>query len=374
MYFEGGGYLSKLLVGTEYGSYTFDPINKQIYLVGFPPINMEQLLIITNATDNTVIYNFASPALNGSIDSNNVITLQYDTTAMSANDRLQIYLDMDNPSNISELFPIVEQYTYDTNMERVLGSQPLTENGAIKAQIQAKDFKKSAVLMATNHQIVFDCEGWNSLAVQMTGNFSGTVAFEGSLDGTNYAALGFNRIDGAGYGSFSPYIIGQFAGNSVYRASVAAIKYVRIRISAYTSGTAWVVGELSMQVYTHPLSISNNTLGTADTYLSNSYRSGGAIGANQEYPSAPTVNPSMPGSYTAPIFANWPQIYPRIRVEDAGDKRLPFAQEANSNKQHVVNDDERQLLERILVQLLLLNQNLAQAYNLPIPPDVEGLR
>src|SRR6056297_397798 len=77
-------------------NYTFDPANQQIILSR--NYNLEQLLIVTNATDNVVIYNFTDPAKGGTVayDSatgETTITLTYDTTTMSSTDRLQIYMD-----------------------------------------------------------------------------------------------------------------------------------------------------------------------------------------------------------------------------------------------------------------------------------------
>ena len=73
--------------------YSFSPSTKQIFLSGFTThITLEQLLLITNVTTNTIIYNFADPAAGGNIV-NNVITLSADTTSMAGTDRLQIFLD-----------------------------------------------------------------------------------------------------------------------------------------------------------------------------------------------------------------------------------------------------------------------------------------
>lgn len=73
--------------------YSFSPSTKQVYLSGFTTnIALEQLLLITNTSQNTIIYNFADPAAGGNI-TNNVITLSANTTSMASTDRLQIFLD-----------------------------------------------------------------------------------------------------------------------------------------------------------------------------------------------------------------------------------------------------------------------------------------
>jgi hypothetical protein len=72
--------------------YTFNATSKQIVFNTTDTITLEQMLIVTNVTTNKIIYNFADPALGGTI-SNNVLTLTFDTTSMSNSNKLQIFLD-----------------------------------------------------------------------------------------------------------------------------------------------------------------------------------------------------------------------------------------------------------------------------------------
>ena len=53
------------------------------------------VLLITNVTDNVIIYNFANPVAGGRVVNNNILNLQYDTTTMSNTDKLQIFYDVD---------------------------------------------------------------------------------------------------------------------------------------------------------------------------------------------------------------------------------------------------------------------------------------
>ena len=73
--------------------YTFNAATKQITFDTTDVVSLAQVLVITNVTDNVIIYNFADPAKGGVI-TNNVLTLTYDTTAMSNSDSLQIFLDL----------------------------------------------------------------------------------------------------------------------------------------------------------------------------------------------------------------------------------------------------------------------------------------
>jgi hypothetical protein len=73
-------------------NYSFNAAAKTVTFNTTDVITLEQLLIITNVTTNQIIYNFADPNAGGSIE-NNVLTLNYDTTSMSSEGRLQIFID-----------------------------------------------------------------------------------------------------------------------------------------------------------------------------------------------------------------------------------------------------------------------------------------
>jgi hypothetical protein len=73
--------------------YTFNAATKQITFNTTDVVSLNQVLVITNVTDNVIIYNFAEPAKGGVI-ANNVLTLTYNTTTMSNSDSLQIFLDL----------------------------------------------------------------------------------------------------------------------------------------------------------------------------------------------------------------------------------------------------------------------------------------
>jgi hypothetical protein len=73
--------------------YTFNASAKTITFNTTDTVRLESVLLVTNVTDNIIIYNFADPALGGTI-TNNVLTLTYNTATMSNTDSLQIYLDL----------------------------------------------------------------------------------------------------------------------------------------------------------------------------------------------------------------------------------------------------------------------------------------
>jgi hypothetical protein len=93
--------MAKVLIGSELGSYSFDKTTKKITFSGFNA-SLERILLITDVTNNTVIYQFNDPNLGGVL-SNNVLTLTYNTTiaGFSNTDTLQIFYWSEQPQQSS---------------------------------------------------------------------------------------------------------------------------------------------------------------------------------------------------------------------------------------------------------------------------------
>jgi hypothetical protein len=89
--------MKQLLGQDTSGIYTFNPTAKTVTFSGLSQqITLANILLITNVTANTIIYNFASSTTGAVSFVNNVLTLDYDTTSMSATDVLQIYIDVES--------------------------------------------------------------------------------------------------------------------------------------------------------------------------------------------------------------------------------------------------------------------------------------
>lgn len=73
-------------------NYTFNAAAKTITFTDYGSITLEAVLLITNVTDNIIIYNFAAVGKGGTV-ATNVLTLDYDTTSMDNADDLQIFYD-----------------------------------------------------------------------------------------------------------------------------------------------------------------------------------------------------------------------------------------------------------------------------------------
>jgi hypothetical protein len=88
----------KILVGVDLGAYSFNATSKTVTLTGLDILTLDQLLLITNVTDNKIIYQFNKPGYGASI-TNNVITLDFDTSQMQDDDVLQIFVEYSNQTN-----------------------------------------------------------------------------------------------------------------------------------------------------------------------------------------------------------------------------------------------------------------------------------
>lgn len=105
--------------------YTFTPgVANSGTVVVTGKYSLNQILLITNTTDNVIIYNFADPNLGGSISYNSTtnittLTLKLNTSSMSSSDSLQIFYD----DNINEQL-ITPKETYMDAVEKFRVSNP----------------------------------------------------------------------------------------------------------------------------------------------------------------------------------------------------------------------------------------------------------
>lgn len=81
------------------GSYSFDASAQTITFSGLT-LSLDNILVINNATANTLIYNFASSTTGAASFTNNVLTLDYDTSSMNDADKLQIWVDVPQQSAV----------------------------------------------------------------------------------------------------------------------------------------------------------------------------------------------------------------------------------------------------------------------------------
>lgn len=106
-------------------SYTFVPGLSNVGNIQFSgKYDLNQFLLITNTTDNVIIYNFAGAGLGGSVSYNSTtntttLTLQYNSSSMSSSDKLQIFID--DFLNEQQISPTL---TYQDPVEKFRVSNP----------------------------------------------------------------------------------------------------------------------------------------------------------------------------------------------------------------------------------------------------------
>jgi hypothetical protein len=127
-------------------AYTFTPSSRQITLTGRASVNLNQLLMIVNVTSGVIIYLYNDPT-KGATVAGNVVTLIYDTTAMSAGDSLQIFLDVPDYNDGTSLF--------------------------------------SGTISATGAGAAIDTSGFSAVIIQFSGVWSGLLFIEGSNDASD---------------------------------------------------------------------------------------------------------------------------------------------------------------------------------------------
>jgi hypothetical protein len=153
-------------------AFSASPIGR-VQITSYPNITLDQILLITNVTRNTIIYNFADPTKGGYL-TGNVLTLSATTTSMLSTDRLQIFID-DLTS------PVYAKYFDATSYS------PVTSVSAIPA------------LTGTNAFITIDAQ---------TG---GAMALQGDLDKDIDSVTTFD----IGYGSVSNFLTGATLGTAL---------------------------------------------------------------------------------------------------------------------------------------------------------------
>lgn len=114
-------------------NYSFNASNKEITFFDYTNISLDCVLIITNVTDNLIIYNFADPTKGGTVISNR-LTLTYDTSGMNDNDPLLIYYD--DPDSSTEVIEgnVSKAQTVDNSL-KILIEDVLKELETINIQL-----------------------------------------------------------------------------------------------------------------------------------------------------------------------------------------------------------------------------------------------
>jgi hypothetical protein len=119
----------QVMVGQNYGSYTFDASTGVITLSGLPaPLAAGQVKLIINAATNIIIFNLADPTLTAVVSEiHSTITLAYNTTAMSNLDPLQIIMEVPIYETVSvDNFPSTQAVSGSVNISNLPSIQSIS--------------------------------------------------------------------------------------------------------------------------------------------------------------------------------------------------------------------------------------------------------
>lgn len=114
-------------------------------------------------------------------------------------------------------------------------------------------------LGSLNAQVILAADGCASVMLDLRGTFSGTFEVAGTVDGTNWTAIPVRGVNIAAIG-YVAAVTGTAAG--VWIGGCLGYRQVRVRCTAYTSGTAIAYLAASTAPDTAPQNFVTTTLAT----------------------------------------------------------------------------------------------------------------
>lgn len=329
-------------------NYSFNAAAGTVTLSDFTSIRLDRALLITNVTAGVIIYQFNNPGLGGSV-STNVLSLTYNTAAMSNSDALQIIYDSAAGDPTYDTQPISDSLTVNAGTNLNTSALALETGGNLAAAKTDLDTIAGAVSGNRVQAQIVDSAGTNKLAINASGqmsiaNFpasqpvsgtvtanigtSGSLALDATLtggsqqtkmtDGTNIANI--LKSDGTAAGQNAQFISGAYkeatglsAGSLnadlVPSTDVSAYKWLSLQVTGTYSGTlTFQISNDGTNFTSFPLCLStsyntNNmatsTTGTGQIFVGpviarylrvrmTAYTSGTATGTLETYTIPPT--------------------------------------------------------------------------------------
>jgi hypothetical protein len=351
--------------------YTFNPATRTIVIPrSFP---QERLVLITNVTKNKVIFNFSDPSLSLTSFANGVdvygsdiatVALNYNTTAMSSTDKLQIIID-----EYAEAFTPAETQLDATNKLRVTTPQALIDTDFEYGTQQSKwenlgmiDNRPFAAPSAAPIGVLYDVQmATASRTVYVYLTSTSTVPSVGTpvtIEDTYLSIANGNFIvesTGAGSGGFSGYNYFTYTGravnittiNSLFDPNKTAVYignlYTNAQIGSAPSSITYS-GNVVTIVTTvpHGLSLGNEVAITGITTTGANPPNGSftvnTIPNNTTFSYYAQTAPSGTLTFSAAAIFMRPQSQFLHRAFDGG---VLFSTNANSNFEYAVRQTRR---------------------------------
>lgn len=118
-------------------NYSFNSASGTITFTDFTRIDLNRVLLVTDVTSHTMLYQFNNPALGGTV-SGKVLDLVCDTTQLSSSDELQIIYDCAAGDPQYDAVPVlrgIHQASVQALQDGAAGELQLDGNGNLKANL-----------------------------------------------------------------------------------------------------------------------------------------------------------------------------------------------------------------------------------------------
>jgi hypothetical protein len=258
-------------------NYSFDKTARTVTLSDFSGLSLDRLLLITNVSRGAVVYQFNDPALGGSV-AGNTVTLSTDTSAMSNGDKLQIIYDCasgdpvydasaqtavqgnaasgstdaGNPLKVGGVYHTAPptftngqrgDLQIDSQGRLLVNTAPLVASSdSVSVQGSSVEFSGLSASSATDLLPSTDVLIYKSLSLHVTGTVTATLAVQGSNDNTNWVTTSIvDATNNVNATLLSSNLSG--AVNKMFYGLIS-FRYLRVRLTSYTSGTANATVEL----------------------------------------------------------------------------------------------------------------------------------
>jgi hypothetical protein len=199
--------------------YSFDADYARVSFNGYSGVSLENLLLITNVSQNKIIYNFADPAAGGSLYNQNTFQLDYATSGvMTSGDKLQIFYDVNN-----ERIDLASGYLTGY----VTGSGTSTGLYSPVVPIDIQTVGGRAVDMQSGFYP--DYKRNDAVSLNMDKDLGGLLALQADLD---YQIDSVSTFD-AGYSSISNYSSGIVIGTNISGSGPTVVSGNYNRISLF---------------------------------------------------------------------------------------------------------------------------------------------
>ena len=161
-------------------NYEFIPTENSIQFYDYDVIQLNNVLLITNVTENDVLYNFSDKFLGGNVQNNKLI-LNKDCSPYDANDALQIFYDDDDiHSTLSKQIDIIN--FLDIMQKQQVQLNNLTET--LYDLINRLDFLSAVRGNAADLRVTLTASAFTSVGTVTT---VGTLTNQTNIGGSNAA-------------------------------------------------------------------------------------------------------------------------------------------------------------------------------------------